>query len=97
MEYKGVLTIDAYTKNNNIIVSITDSGSGIPDNIKDKIFQPFFTTKPLGEGTGLGLDIVTTIINNHGGKIEVSTRPGKTTFSVYIPINKDSIDDKNLK
>lgn len=46
MEYKGVLTIDAYTKNNNIIVSITDSGSGIPDNIKDKIFQPFLQLNP---------------------------------------------------
>lgn len=94
MEYKGVLTIDTTVKDNCIVVSITDSGPGIPDGIKDKIFQPFFTTKPLGEGTGLGLDIVARIINNHNGKIEVSTEPGKTTFSVYIPINK-TLDDKS--
>lgn len=90
MDHKGMLIIDTSVKNDYIVVSITDSGPGIPDDIKDKIFQPFFTTKPLGEGTGLGLDIVAKIIKNHGGKIEVSTKPGKTTFSVYIPINSNA-------
>ncbi|HHX18512.1 MAG TPA: GHKL domain-containing protein [Clostridium sp.] len=97
MDYKGVLSVETSTKNNHIVVSITDSGSGIPDDIKDKIFQPFFTTKSLGEGTGLGLDIVARIIKNHSGNIEVSSKPGKTTFSVYIPIEEKTIDGKNLK
>lgn len=96
MDYKGVLTIDTSTKNNHIVVSITDSGPGIPNDIKDKIFQPFFTTKSLGEGTGLGLDIVTKIIKNHSGQIKVSSKPGKTTFSVYIPIKENAIEVKNL-
>ncbi|MDQ2084846.1 ATP-binding protein [Herbivorax sp. ANBcel31] len=89
MNYNGTLSIDTYIQNKYIVVSITDSGSGIPDDIRDKIFQPFFTTKPLGEGTGLGLDIVSKIIKNHYGKIEVSSKPGKTTFSVFIPMQEN--------
>ncbi|TYQ16548.1 UNVERIFIED_CONTAM: Signal transduction histidine kinase, nitrogen specific [Acetivibrio alkalicellulosi] len=85
MDYKGTLELSTSVKDNYVVVSVTDSGEGIPYDMKDKIFQPFFTTKPLGEGTGLGLDIVSRIIDNHNGKIEVSSSPGKTTFSVFIP------------
>lgn len=68
-----------------IVVHITDSGNGIPDEIKTRIFEPFFTTKPAGEGSGLGLDICRKIIEKHHGSITFESRPGSTTFSVFLP------------
>ena len=68
-----------------ILVEITDSGCGIPPEIKPRIFEPFFTTKPAGEGSGLGLDICRKIIDKHQGKIEVESQPGRTTFRVWLP------------
>lgn len=91
MELKGNLDIKAYTKNSNVVVSITDSGKGISPSEIDKIFNPFFTTKPAGEGTGIGLDIAKRIIDKHNGKIEVESIPGKTTFRVFLPINPISL------
>jgi len=85
MDGKGTLTIGVHHKKNFIVVSINDSGKGIPGDIKDKIFQPFFTTKRAGEGSGLGLDIVRKILEKHDGKIEVESEPGTTTFSVFLP------------
>jgi PAS domain S-box-containing protein len=82
----GVLTIDVRQENESILVSVTDSGKGIPPEIMPRIFQPFFTTKPAGEGSGLGLDIVRKIVEKHSGKIEVRSIPGQTTFTVSIPI-----------
>ncbi|MEK0190920.1 MAG: GAF domain-containing protein [Oscillatoriales cyanobacterium] len=87
MNNRGTLTIDAREENGSIMVSITDSGSGIPEEVKAKIFQPFFTTKPPGEGSGLGLDIVRKIVEKHGGVIEFKSIPGQTTFTVSLPIN----------
>jgi len=66
-------------------VEVTDSGCGIPPEIADKIFQPFFTTKPAGEGSGLGLDIVQKIIKKHQGTITFTSVPGRTTFTVILP------------
>jgi len=86
MNNKGTLTIEVREHEKQVVVSITDTGTGIPDDIKTKIFGPFFTTKPAGEGSGLGLDIVRKIIDKHQGSIEVESRPGKTTFSVWLPI-----------
>ena len=68
-------------------VSITDSGKGIPAEIKDKIFQPFFTTKPPGEGSGLGLDIVKKIVEKHQGIITFESTVGQTKCTVALPIN----------
>lgn len=89
MENKGTLTIDARQHDGHIDVSITDSGSGIPPEVLPKIFQPFFTTKPAGEGSGLGLDIVRKIIEKHQGTIGVESVPGKTTFTVSLPIDRE--------
>ena len=86
MRGKGKLEISMEQQNEQIIVKITDSGCGIPEDIKDKIFQPFFTTKPMGEGSGLGLDIARKIIDKHQGDIEVESVPGCTTFQVKLPI-----------
>ena len=67
--------------------SIRDNGTGIPPQVKDKIFNPFFTTKPAGEGTGLGLSISHDIIvKQHGGSIEIDTEPGQfTEIRVILP------------
>ena len=70
------------------LVAITDSGAGIPEEVKTRVFEPFFTTKPAGEGSGLGLDICRKIIEKHQGKIEFESQPGQTTFSVWLPIVK---------
>ena len=86
MEYRGTLTIEVKQEDGNIKASFTDSGKGIPPEIMPKIFKPFFTTKPPGEGSGLGLDIVQKIIDKHGGKIEVESVPGQTTFTISLPL-----------
>ncbi len=86
MNNKGTLTIDASVENDKVCIAITDSGPGIPEEIKAKIFEPFFTTKPSGEGSGIGLDIVKKIVEKHSGSIEVDSQPGNTTFRVSIPI-----------
>ncbi|NEP62200.1 MAG: response regulator [Symploca sp. SIO2G7] len=87
MDNRGTLTIDVTQVDQQVKISITDSGCGIPEEIKLKIFKPFFTTKPLGEGSGLGLDIVKKIIDKHSGQITVESQPGQTTFHVFIPID----------
>ena len=87
MNNKGKLEIATFQYNNQIAVQILDSGCGISGEIKDKIFDPFFTTKPPGEGSGLGLDIVKKIVEKHQGKIEVESKPGRTAFRVWLPIN----------
>ncbi|GBF50862.1 two component response regulator sensor histidine kinase subunit [Leptospira ryugenii] len=69
-----------------IMVGFEDNGSGIPHEIKDKIWDPFFTTKDQGEGSGLGLGIVKGIIEKHKGRIEVESEPSKTRFLVYLPL-----------
>lgn len=73
-------------------IDITDNGSGIPDDMLPTIFDPFMTTKPVGEGTGLGLPICYRIVHNHGGTIEVASQVGVgTTFSVILPIRNVGI------
>jgi signal transduction histidine kinase len=87
MNYRGTLIVDVEQRSRYVVVSITDNGSGIAPEIMPRIFEPFFTTKRAGEGSGLGLDIVKKITKKHQGKVEVSSVPGKTTFSIYLPIN----------
>ena len=88
MNNKGKLELAAFQDEHQVVVQVTDSGCGIPPEIKARIFEPFFTTKPPGEGSGLGLDIVKKIIDKHQGKIEVKSQPGRTTFSVWLPIKE---------
>ena len=87
MKNEGTLTIKGVKNGANLTVSITDTGPGIPEEVQGKIFQPFFTTKSAGEGSGLGLDIVKRIVEKHNGKIEFLSQVGVgTTFSVTIPM-----------
>jgi CheY-like chemotaxis protein len=69
-----------------VVLSVSDTGTGIPPEILDKIFEPFFTTKEIGKGTGLGLSTVISIIKSHGGFLDLQTEVGKgTSFNVYLP------------
>lgn len=83
----GEVSISTWHKGEMVYVAISDNGCGIePQNLK-RIFDPFFTTKPVGEGTGLGLSVTYSIIERHGGTIEVESTPGRgTRFTVAIPI-----------
>jgi signal transduction histidine kinase len=69
-------------------ISVSDNGNGIPENIREKIFQPFFTTKPTGQGTGLGLSLsYDIVIKGHGGEMKVQTKVDQgTSFVVLLPI-----------
>lgn len=95
MEGKGELIIsineieiDLQSNKKGILIKFADNGKGIPQDIQDKIFEAFFTTKPAGEGTGLGLDIVKRIIEKHSGKIWFESKEGEgTTFFVELPQN----------
>jgi signal transduction histidine kinase len=82
----GILSVETSKDDKNITVSIIDNGPGIPKEIMPRIFEPFFTTKKVGEGTGIGLDIVSRIVKKHKGELKVTSEPGKTEFSVCIPL-----------
>jgi len=85
--YESTVSISTKKINNKIEIKVTDNGNGIPQNIIDKIFQPFFTTKPTGQGTGLGLSLSYDIVKAHGGEIKVESNEGKgTTFIIHLII-----------
>jgi signal transduction histidine kinase len=68
------------------LIEVEDNGSGIPNEIKDKILQPFFTTKKGTEGTGLGLSITNDIIKAHGGELNIQSQPGQTIFQIQLTL-----------
>jgi len=83
----GVITVRTYMKDDSVITEISDTGTGIPEEILAKIFDPFFTTKEVGKGTGLGLSVSYNIIQKHMGMIEVDSEVGKgTTFRIKLPV-----------
>ena len=87
MDGNGTLTVRAERDpdGDGVRVTICDSGSGIPDDVRPRLFEPFHTTKPPGKGTGLGLHISHTAVARHGGRIEVDSLPGRTCFAVTLP------------
>jgi len=85
--YMPLIFVGTKRKGNNIELRIEDNGTGIPQKIIDKIFQPFFTTKPTGQGTGLGLSLAYDIVKAHGGEINVEIKKGEgSEFIVQLPI-----------
>jgi signal transduction histidine kinase len=86
VEKSGSITVETYCDDKNVTVNIIDNGTGIPSDIISRIFEPFFTTKKMGDGNGIGLDIVSRIIKGHDGSISVNSHPGRTAFSVCLPL-----------
>lgn len=83
----GRLIVRATPADSKVVVEVEDNGPGIPEEIRTRIFDSFFTTKPPGSGTGLGLDISRTIvIHHHGGNLTVESQPGRTVFRVELPL-----------
>lgn len=86
----GHITISTTCENDRVLVTIMDDGSGIPPDIQDRIWEPFFTTKAVGAGTGLGLDVAYRIVvGRHNGDIRVVSQPGSTVFEVRLPLTQD--------
>lgn len=88
IEYEPKLSIRTHKNEQSITIDIQDNGPGIPDDIKDKILQPFFTTKKGTAGTGLGLSITNDIIKAHGGELVVNTSFSGTTFTILLKKQK---------
>ncbi len=89
-DYKPEITIRVAMEDNNLVISIADNGEGMTDEVKQRLFENFFTTKPIGQGTGLGMSITRDIIENkHGGKVTFTSTLGEgTTFTFTIPVMK---------
>jgi signal transduction histidine kinase len=86
--YEPVVTISTTRNNGKVEIKVGDNGNGIPQKVLDKIFQPFFTTKPTGQGTGLGLSLSYDTVKAHGGELKVETREGKgSEFIIVLPVN----------
>jgi signal transduction histidine kinase len=87
MSYEPLVKVVTKKLTGKVEITVTDNGNGIPQNIVDKIFQPFFTTKPTGSGTGLGLSLSYDIIKAHGGEINVETKEGEgSEFIIELPV-----------
>jgi two-component system NtrC family sensor kinase len=85
-EFEPLVTVTTKKHLNQVSIAVWDNGNGIPPKILDKIFQPFFTTKPTGQGTGLGLSLSYDIVKAHGGELKVETREGEfTEFIIILP------------
>jgi signal transduction histidine kinase len=85
--YEPTVSVGTKKIHGRVQIIVGDNGNGIPQNVVEKIFQPFFTTKPTGEGTGLGLSLSYDIVKAHGGELKVETKEGvRTEFIVNLPI-----------
>ena len=89
--YEPIVTLSTKKADDKILISVSDNGNGVPQKVLDKIFQPFFTTKPAGQGTGLGLSLSYDIITKgHGGELKVETRDGEgSVFIISLPVNNE--------
>jgi C4-dicarboxylate-specific signal transduction histidine kinase len=89
-QYEPVVSVTTNKKGNYVVVSVSDNGTGMPKKVAEKVFQPFFTTKPTGEGTGLGLSLSYDIITKgHGGHLKVDTKEGEgSEFIIQLLVNE---------
>ncbi len=83
----GLIILRTFLEGTSVVVEVEDNGPGIPEAVQSRLFSPFFTTKPVGKGTGLGLNISYNIVHKHGGDIKAFSRPGATRFQVRLPVN----------
>jgi signal transduction histidine kinase len=84
---KGHLTVRTAKDEDSLLVEVVDDGPGVPPELLPRIWEPFFTTKPMGQGTGLGLDIIRrVIVDRHHGDVRVESRPGRTAFQIRLPL-----------
>lgn len=88
----GSIIVRTYLDNYWLVVEVEDDGPGIPESIQERIFSPFFTTKPVGKGAGLGLNMSYNIIQKHGGEIKFFSRPKKTVFQVRLPVDLAAVE-----
>jgi len=89
ISYEPTVSVSTKKSDNHVIITVSDNGNGIPQKIVNKIFQPFFTTKPTGSGTGLGLSLSYDIVKAHGGEIKVETRENEgSEFIIQLPLTK---------
>ena len=87
MDGRGTLRLGTRADQDGILVEIGDTGTGMPPDVAARAFEPFYTTKDVGRGTGLGLDIARRIVvEHHGGEITIDSRPGRTVLRVRLPI-----------
>ena len=85
--YDPTVSVSTKKYNGKVEIKVSDNGNGIPQKVLDKIFQPFFTTKPTGQGTGLGLSLSYDIVKAHGGEITLETKEGQfAEFIIQLPI-----------
>jgi signal transduction histidine kinase len=85
--YEPTISVSTKKVKDKVEVKVADNGNGIPQKILDKIFQPFFTTKPTGQGTGLGLSLSYDIVKAHGGELKVETKEGEgSAFIIELPL-----------
>jgi signal transduction histidine kinase len=90
IERRGVIQVRTMVRPGGVVVEVQDDGCGMPPEVAGRIFESFFTTKPRGIGTGLGLKITKRIVDRHGGTLSVRTAPGQgSTFRVELPIGSD--------
>ncbi len=95
IEKQGRIKVRTWQDEENQYVAISDDGSGIPEEIQSKIFEPFYTTKEVGKGTGLGMSISYDIIKNHGGEIRLDSQLGVgTTFTIVLPRHQDEAEQE---
>jgi signal transduction histidine kinase len=89
VNYEPIVSVKTKQHDGRVEVMVEDNGNGIPPKIMDKIFQPFFTTKPTGQGTGLGLSLSYDIVKAHGGELTVKSKEGEgSTFIITLPANQ---------
>jgi PAS domain S-box-containing protein len=92
-EKKGVIRVRTAVDGDHVVISISDTGTGIPEEIRDRIFDPFFTTKEVGKGTGQGLALARTVVDKHRGSISFETEMGRgTTFHLRLPLAAELVD-----
>lgn len=94
-DFKPTVTVSSQKQGDFVVIGVADNGSGVPDGLKEKIFQPFFTTKPFGEGTGLGLALTREIMEAHHAHLEIHSQPEQgARFEIHLPIDPKKINQE---